>query len=67
MQIIGLDHVQVAAPVGAEDDARRFYGGLLGLPELDKPAALQNRGGVGWHRPTAPFSGTTRSRATESS
>jgi catechol 2,3-dioxygenase-like lactoylglutathione lyase family enzyme len=38
--------VQVAAPVGSEDAARRFYGGLLGLPELEKPEALRGRGGV---------------------
>jgi catechol 2,3-dioxygenase-like lactoylglutathione lyase family enzyme len=37
---LALDHVQVAAPPGREDDARRFYGGLLGLPELEKPPAL---------------------------
>lgn len=42
---VGLDHVQVAAPRGREFDARRFYGGLLGLPEIDKPAALADRGG----------------------
>ncbi len=45
-QIIGLDHVQVAAPVGSEADARGFYGDLLGLPELEKPEALRGRGGV---------------------
>jgi catechol 2,3-dioxygenase-like lactoylglutathione lyase family enzyme len=42
---VGLDHVQVAAPTGKEFDARRFYGGLLGLPEIDKPDALATRGG----------------------
>lgn len=42
----GLDHVQVAAPVGSEDAARRFYGELLGMPELTKPAELQGRGGA---------------------
>jgi len=41
-----LDHVQVAAPPGCEAAARRFYGELLGLPEIDKPAALAGRGGV---------------------
>lgn len=46
MQIIGLDHVQVAAPIGSESAARRFYGGLLGLFELEKPEALRDRGGV---------------------
>jgi len=38
--------VQVAAPIGSEDEARRFYGGLLGLTELEKPDALRGRGGV---------------------
>jgi catechol 2,3-dioxygenase-like lactoylglutathione lyase family enzyme len=41
-----LDHVQVAAPAGCEEDARRFYGELLGLAEVEKPAALRGRGGV---------------------
>jgi catechol 2,3-dioxygenase-like lactoylglutathione lyase family enzyme len=44
--VIGLDHVQVAAPIGSESQARGFYGGLLGLPELEKPEALRGRGGV---------------------
>jgi catechol 2,3-dioxygenase-like lactoylglutathione lyase family enzyme len=46
MAIVGLDHVQVAAPPGCERDARRFYGGLLGLAELEKPAELAARGGA---------------------
>ena len=46
MSIIGLDHVQVAAPPGCEADARRFYGGVLGLAEIAKPEALAARGGV---------------------
>jgi catechol 2,3-dioxygenase-like lactoylglutathione lyase family enzyme len=41
-----LDHVQVATPVGCEEQARRFYGALLGLVELQKPAELRERGGV---------------------
>lgn len=41
-----LDHVQVAAPPGCEAQARRFYGKLLGLDEIDKPEALRGRGGV---------------------
>jgi catechol 2,3-dioxygenase-like lactoylglutathione lyase family enzyme len=41
-----LDHVQVAAPAGCEEQARRFYGELLGLHELDKPAGLAGRGGA---------------------
>ncbi|MGZ4272590.1 MAG: VOC family protein [Solirubrobacteraceae bacterium] len=41
-----LDHVQVAAPAGCEAQARRFYGELLGLAEVEKPDALRDRGGV---------------------
>jgi catechol 2,3-dioxygenase-like lactoylglutathione lyase family enzyme len=44
--VVGFDHVQIAAPKGCEADARRFFGQLLGLPEVDKPEALRARGGV---------------------
>jgi catechol 2,3-dioxygenase-like lactoylglutathione lyase family enzyme len=44
--ITGIDHVQVAAPPNCEHEARAFYGGLLGLQELEKPDALKSRGGV---------------------
>ena len=44
--IVALDHVQVAAPEGCEDDARAFYGDLLGLEEIEKPPLLAARGGV---------------------
>jgi catechol 2,3-dioxygenase-like lactoylglutathione lyase family enzyme len=44
--VTGIDHVQVAAPPGGEERARAFYGGLLGLAELDKPEALRARGGA---------------------
>lgn len=48
MPIVGLDHVQVAAPrrEGVEDEARAFYGGLLGMVEIEKPEALKANGGV---------------------
>jgi catechol 2,3-dioxygenase-like lactoylglutathione lyase family enzyme len=46
MAVIGLDHVQLAAPEGCEAAARSFYGGLLGLPELEKPEPLRRRGGA---------------------
>ena len=42
----GIDHVQLAAPPGCEPEARRFFGELLGLPELPKPPVLAARGGV---------------------
>jgi catechol 2,3-dioxygenase-like lactoylglutathione lyase family enzyme len=43
---VRLDHVQVAAPPGCEAEARRFYGELLGLPEIEKPEPLRSRGGA---------------------
>lgn len=49
MTIIGLDHVQVAAPPGCEPAARAFYGGLLGLPEMPKPDGVSATGGA-WFR-----------------
>ena len=41
-----IDHVQLAAPAGSEDAARRFYSELLGMQEIPKPALLARRGGV---------------------
>lgn len=43
---VGIDHVQLAIPVGAEDTARRFYIGVLGLAETPKPASMAARGGA---------------------
>jgi catechol 2,3-dioxygenase-like lactoylglutathione lyase family enzyme len=45
MTIIRIDHVQITIPGGAEEEARRFYCGLLELHEIEKPAALKSRGG----------------------
>lgn len=41
-----IDHVQLAAPKGCEDDAREFFNGILGLTEVEKPEELKKRGGV---------------------
>ncbi len=40
-----LHHAQITVPKGAEDDARDFYCGLLGLREVPKPENLKKRGG----------------------
>lgn len=45
MRLTRIDHVQLAMPEGAEDEARRFYTGLLGIPETPKPPKLAARGG----------------------
>jgi catechol 2,3-dioxygenase-like lactoylglutathione lyase family enzyme len=49
VSVAGLDHVQVAAPAGCENEARTFYGELLGLDEIPKPRLLAERGGC-WFR-----------------
>ena len=46
MTTAALDHVQIAAPAGCEAEARRFYGDLLGLPEVPKPEPMRSTGGV---------------------
>lgn len=47
MSSFRLHHVQITIPRGAEaeEQARQFYCGLLGLPEIEKPEALKGRGG----------------------
>ncbi len=44
-----IDHVQLAMPPGEEKRARAFYGDVLGMVEVTKPAALRDRGGA-WFR-----------------
>ena len=46
MNILAIDHVQLAMPPGGEPRARAFYGEILGLRELPKPPVLAARGGL---------------------
>lgn len=46
---MSLHHVQVSGPAGCEEQMRAFYGGVLGMTELEKPEVLRARGGV-WFR-----------------
>jgi catechol 2,3-dioxygenase-like lactoylglutathione lyase family enzyme len=50
MPVQRLDHVQLAMPAGREADARAFYQGALGIPEVKKPANLAKRGGCWFER-----------------
>ena len=50
MSVIALDHIQLAMPAGREAEARAFYAGLFGLAEVEKPAALAQRGGCWFER-----------------
>jgi len=45
VNVIRLDHVQLAMPEGREAEAVAFYEGLLGIPHVPKPAHLAKRGG----------------------
>ncbi len=44
--MVGLDHVQLAIPRGAEDRCRAFYVDLLCMVDLPKPPVLAARGGL---------------------
>ena len=46
MPVVAIDHVQLAMPPGEEQAARDFYQGILGIPEVAKPAHLARRGGA---------------------
>jgi catechol 2,3-dioxygenase-like lactoylglutathione lyase family enzyme len=50
MRITGIEHVQLAMPAGGEDLARAFYGRILGIGEIRKPAHLAGRGGCWFER-----------------
>ena len=56
---LGIDHVQLAIPVGREDVARAFFVGTLGMVEVPKPPMMAARGGA-WFRagPTEVHVGT---------
>jgi catechol 2,3-dioxygenase-like lactoylglutathione lyase family enzyme len=43
---VAFDHVQVAIPGGGENEARGYYGEVLGLAEIAKPPLLAARGGA---------------------
>ena len=45
MRVRRLDHILLAMPAGRENDAGKFYQGILGIPEAMKPPNLAARGG----------------------
>lgn len=56
MQIVGLNHVQITIPKGADAErvARSFYLDVLGLTEISKPESLAGRGGFWADSPAGP-------------
>lgn len=53
MAIVGIDHVQLAMPAGAEEQACAFYVDLLGFTQVTKPPHLAVRGGCWFETATA--------------
>ena len=41
-----VDHVQLTIPKDSEGIARKFYSGVLGLEEIEKPDSLKASGGA---------------------
>lgn len=46
MRLLALHHAQITVAPAEVDAARAFYCGVLGLPEVEKPASLRPRGGL---------------------
>jgi catechol 2,3-dioxygenase-like lactoylglutathione lyase family enzyme len=49
IKINKIDHIQLAIPKESESIARKFYTGVLGLTEIEKPESLKPSGGV-WYQ-----------------
>ncbi len=49
ISIVALQHVNIRVPPAVEAAAKTFYGSLLGLHEVPKPAAARARGGA-WYQ-----------------
>ena len=47
--VINFHHANVTVAPAAEERAKHFYGTVLGLPELPKPAQSKGRGGA-WYQ-----------------
>ena len=48
IKINKIDHIQLAIPKESESIARKFYTGVLGLTEIERPESLKPSGGV-WY------------------
>lgn len=46
MAIVALDHLQLAMPIGAEEQAQQFYCGILDMTQVPKPEPMAARGGI---------------------
>jgi catechol 2,3-dioxygenase-like lactoylglutathione lyase family enzyme len=48
-KVIAIQHVALTVPTERIEEARAFYGGLLGLKERERPAAELGRPGI-WYQ-----------------
>ncbi len=46
LSLLGIHHVDITVPKAVEGAARHFYGVILGMQEIPKPAILQKNGGA---------------------
>ncbi|HEY4125682.1 MAG TPA: VOC family protein [Rhizomicrobium sp.] len=51
LEILAIDHVQIAVPRALEAECLAFYRELLSLPEIPKPEELRARGGAWFQLP----------------
>ena len=51
LDLVGIDHVQIAIPRTLEEKCLAFYRGLIGAMEIAKPEELQNNGGAWFQLP----------------
>ncbi|MGB9179120.1 MAG: VOC family protein [Pyrinomonadaceae bacterium] len=49
LEILEVNHVNVTVPKPVEEQAKHFYGAVLGLEEIPKPGESRKRGGA-WYR-----------------
>ncbi len=49
-QLEKLDHIQLSAPKGSEETAKKFYRDILGFAEEEKPESLKANGGVWFNK-----------------
>lgn len=49
IKILRIDHIQLTLPPNQEEEARKFYGDILGLEEIEKPTQLRKNGGL-WYK-----------------
>ena len=50
MGILSVDHMQLTMPADGDTNARDFYGGVLGMEEIERPAGELRKASTIWFR-----------------